>query len=177
LIENRKTELYNCSTSEVNNTDNIVLSQSGKALLVEFVKIFLPIFLIFIVFTVLSTKILTTIVSGPSLIIIGLLLFAIAIPLSYFLYLATRKNWESKKYIVDAKNIHIINGIFQSAHVLHGLSGVVSVSINQSPLERAFSYGTITLTFFGGRNVNIENIEQPEEIMEKIQIYIEKAKG
>jgi hypothetical protein len=89
---------------------------------------------------------------------------------------ANRK-WHTRRYEFYDNNVHVIDGMFGSSHVSFGLGSVISVKINQSVIADFFNYGTITLNFFGGTSLDLENVPKPEENLPKIQAFIDKAKA
>jgi hypothetical protein len=144
---------------------------------IEFFKISIPLLFAVLIGVALLMRVTWGAISMPLLLMYAALLMLLLLIMCLVLYLATKKGWDAKKYIVDTKNVHVVNGVWQATHSYNSLSGVVSFNVDQSFFGRYFDYGTITLNFFGGVTVCIENVAYPEKTLERIQVFIEEAKG
>lgn len=157
--------------------DKLIITQSRKALSIELFKIAVPFVIFLIIIVLVLTKVFASVVTRPVILTLGTLLFTFGSALLYFVLILTNRKWQTRRYEFYENNVHVLDSAFGSSHTSFGLGSVISVKVSQSLVGNFFNYGTITLNFFGGTTLDLENVPRPEEKLPKIQAFIDKAKS
>jgi len=69
----------------------------------------------------------------------------------------------------------VVDGILGSRERIHNLKGATHMQLYQDPIAKHFNYGTITIFFLGGSEVNLTNIRNPHIRLTHIQSLLDKG--
>jgi len=115
-------------------------------------------------------------ISTPVTLVICVLLFAFVMGLIFVLIIIERRRIKTQRYVIDKDNIHAIGAMFGVSRITKKLSGITSMQIKQSILGGLMNYGNIEIDFFGGGQLIMENIKNPDEVLTKIENFMKKNK-
>lgn len=161
---------YNLAINEETEVRELSIKPSKKALAVETVYLCLP---LFVLLPALLIIISAAFINYRQFALIGgILLFIftsiIAVTLIYF----EQRRLSDEHYIVTATNVESISRTFGSKHSAYSLKGLTSISVDQSAVAKIFDYGTISLKFMGGGVCELKHVQDPENMLIKIQQII-----
>jgi len=153
---------------ETNKVQEIHIKQSPKSLSLELVNLCFPITLllaIFIVFFAFFIPKLFPLYLSVILIFLLLLLFT---GLLFVSATTCKMRWRGKSYIITPDQIVIVDGVWSKRHRASNLKGMVGMTLEQTFMAKMLGFGTVSVKFMGGGELNIRNIDEPETVMNYI---------
>lgn len=153
----------------------IRIKRSNKALLVELLSIIFPLTLLYLgilvfIFFIFSLKISTIILAFVT---IATSVVYICVVLQ--LIISKKLIWRTKEYVINKDRVIVMDGIIGSRERINNLKGLTNMQFYQDALGKHFNYGTITLYFLGGGEVNFRDIDTPHLYMKNIQSLIDNG--
>lgn len=161
--------------TEENKVTKITLVPSPKALKVQVVgsALFLTVFFIFIV--VIFGFTISGFFDFLSKLIIYLLIVMLYGASIFFALNGTKAKFKCRRYEITQDTVITYDGIFSCKQRVNNMKGMVGMELDESTIGKMFHYGTITLKFLGGAEVNIINIDNPEMYIPKITEIVNKG--
>lgn len=148
------------------NTKEINITPSKKACKAEWYFFVSPVILGILILATLASVYLANFMPILWILIadfILLVVLAIVVLLSGYM---AKTNWEQTKYMITKDKVTAFEGDNQKTY---GMRGYTSMRLDKSLIQRVFKSGKITLFFMGGGSVELDNVDNPEMIIDRIE--------